>query len=123
MEGPQGAYAGTMPVNPLEPTLALTVHRRRLCLPLAVCALAPLRYLCLCASSLPALGRPLNACGVQVLIFFSSLFGDLIESIMKRDAGMKVGSFLSCRVPFVVASLGAASLRGLPCRPWFALGG
>lgn len=26
----------------------------------------------------------------QVLVFFSSLFGDLIESIMKRDAGMKV---------------------------------
>ena len=29
-------------------------------------------------------------CGSQVLVFFCSLFGDLIESIMKRDAGMKV---------------------------------
>lgn len=27
----------------------------------------------------------------QVLTFTSSLFGDLIESIMKRDAGLKVG--------------------------------
>jgi CDP-diglyceride synthetase len=31
-------------------------------------------------------------CGflAQVLTFTSSLFGDLIESIMKRDAGLKV---------------------------------
>lgn len=27
---------------------------------------------------------------LQVLTFISSLFGDLIESIMKRDAGIKV---------------------------------
>jgi hypothetical protein len=27
---------------------------------------------------------------LQVLTFVSSLFGDLIESIMKRDAGIKV---------------------------------
>ncbi len=26
---------------------------------------------------------------MQLIIFFSSLFGDLIESIMKREAGMK----------------------------------
>lgn len=26
---------------------------------------------------------------LQLIIFFSSLFGDLIESIMKREAGMK----------------------------------
>lgn len=32
---------------------------------------------------------PLAAVGLGVVIFFSSLFGDLIESIMKRDAGMK----------------------------------
>mgnify|MGYP001807422197 CR=1 FL=1 len=31
------------------------------------------------------------------MVFFSSLFGDLIESIMKRDAGMKVGSGLAWR--------------------------
>lgn len=29
-------------------------------------------------------------CCLQVLTFTSSLFGDLIESIMKRDAGLKV---------------------------------
>jgi phosphatidate cytidylyltransferase len=34
---------------------------------------------------------PLAAVCFGVLVFFSSLFGDLIESIMKRDAGMKVG--------------------------------
>mmetsp|Transcript_11513 Transcript_11513/g.20417 ORF Transcript_11513/g.20417 Transcript_11513/m.20417 type:complete len:414 (+) Transcript_11513:93-1334(+) len=32
---------------------------------------------------------PLAAVGLGTLIFFSSLFGDLIESIMKRDAGVK----------------------------------
>lgn len=32
---------------------------------------------------------PLAAAGLGVLVFFCSLFGDLIESIMKRDAGMK----------------------------------
>jgi CDP-diglyceride synthetase len=31
---------------------------------------------------------------LQVLTFVSSLFGDLIESIMKRDAGIKVGRLL-----------------------------
>ena len=30
-------------------------------------------------------------CFAQVFTFFASLFGDLIESIIKRDAGMKVG--------------------------------
>ena len=44
----------------------------------------------------PACGHGLCPCPpacprtAQVVIFFSSLFGDLIESIMKRDAGMKV---------------------------------
>ncbi|GIL47566.1 hypothetical protein Vafri_4359 [Volvox africanus] len=32
---------------------------------------------------------PLGAVALGVAVFFSSLFGDLIESIMKRDAGMK----------------------------------
>ncbi|KAG2494580.1 hypothetical protein HYH03_007346 [Edaphochlamys debaryana] len=32
---------------------------------------------------------PLAAALLGVMVFFSSLFGDLIESIMKRDAGMK----------------------------------
>ncbi|EFJ50617.1 hypothetical protein VOLCADRAFT_43405, partial [Volvox carteri f. nagariensis] len=32
---------------------------------------------------------PLGAVALGVSVFFSSLFGDLIESIMKRDAGMK----------------------------------
>ncbi|KXZ49904.1 hypothetical protein GPECTOR_19g355 [Gonium pectorale] len=32
---------------------------------------------------------PLAAVVLGVMVFFSSLFGDLIESIMKRDAGMK----------------------------------
>jgi hypothetical protein len=30
------------------------------------------------------------AAGFGVIVFFSSIFGDLIESIMKREAGMKV---------------------------------
>jgi len=34
-------------------------------------------------------GNMFAAAGYGVLTFFSSLFGDLIESIMKRDAGMK----------------------------------
>eukprot|EP00877_Chromochloris_zofingiensis_P006122 jgi/Chrzof1/1763/Cz10g20080.t1_PCT2[v5.2] len=34
-------------------------------------------------------GSAISAAGYGVLVFFSSLFGDLIESIMKRDAGMK----------------------------------
>jgi len=33
--------------------------------------------------------EPLMAVVFGVIVFFSSLFGDLIESIMKRDAGMK----------------------------------
>ena len=43
--------------------------------------------------------RGFRAGHLQTVIFFSSLFGDLIESIIKRDAGMKVGPFLthSCR--------------------------
>lgn len=32
---------------------------------------------------------PVTATGLAVLIFFGSLFGDLIESVMKRDAGLK----------------------------------
>ncbi len=35
-------------------------------------------------------GSALAAAGYGVLMFFSSIFGDLIESIMKREAGMKV---------------------------------
>lgn len=35
-------------------------------------------------------GSAVAAAGYGVLMFFSSIFGDLIESIMKRDAGMKV---------------------------------
>eukprot|EP00775_Hariotina_reticulata_P009772 gene9772-9929_t len=34
-------------------------------------------------------GSAMAAAGYGVLTFFSSLFGDLIESIMKRDAGIK----------------------------------
>lgn len=44
-------------------------------------------------TSRPVRPRVTHAClppsSVQLLIFFSSLFGDLIESIMKREAGMK----------------------------------
>lgn len=32
---------------------------------------------------------PFAAIALAVLIFFGSLFGDLIESVMKRDAGLK----------------------------------
>lgn len=32
---------------------------------------------------------PLMALGLGVVVFFGSLFGDLIESVMKRDAGLK----------------------------------
>ncbi|KAL6749433.1 cytidylyltransferase family-domain-containing protein [Haematococcus lacustris] len=42
---------------------------------------------CWKVSSWPA--TPAAAAVLGVLVFFSSLFGDLIESIMKRDAGMK----------------------------------
>ncbi len=43
-------------------------------------------------------GSAAAAAGYAVLTFVSSLFGDLIESIMKRDAGIKVRSerTLSC---------------------------
>lgn len=34
-------------------------------------------------------GGPVLAAYLGVLVFFSSLFGDLIESVMKRDAEMK----------------------------------
>jgi len=34
-------------------------------------------------------GTPFFACAVASLVFVSSLFGDLIESILKREAGMK----------------------------------
>ena len=32
---------------------------------------------------------PVSAAILGVIIFFSSLFGDLIESLMKREAGLK----------------------------------
>jgi len=32
---------------------------------------------------------PLGALGLGSLVFFASLFGDLVESVLKRDAGMK----------------------------------
>jgi phosphatidate cytidylyltransferase len=37
---------------------------------------------------------PLAAAFLGIVVFFSSLFGDLIESVMKRDAGMKDASNL-----------------------------
>lgn len=41
-------------------------------------------------------GDAAAAAGYGVLMFVSSLFGDLIESIMKREAGMKVRSLRMC---------------------------
>lgn len=37
---------------------------------------------------------PINAAALGTVIFFSSLFGDLIESVIKRDAGLKDASDL-----------------------------
>ena len=39
-------------------------------------------------------GNPLVACALGLLVFLASLFGDLIESVMKRNAGMKDASNL-----------------------------
>lgn len=47
---------------------------------------------------------------LQVLTFFSSLFGDLIESIIKRDAGMKVSS--ACSWHLAVSGGAARDLGG-----------
>jgi hypothetical protein len=41
------------------------------------------------------------AVGYGVLTFVSSIFGDLIESVMKRDAGMKVRERVRCGLPEV----------------------
>ena len=37
---------------------------------------------------------PVSAAAIGTVIFFSSLFGDLIESVIKRDAGLKDASNL-----------------------------
>jgi len=37
---------------------------------------------------------PVNAALLGTIVFFSSLFGDLIESVIKRDAGLKDASDL-----------------------------
>jgi phosphatidate cytidylyltransferase len=37
---------------------------------------------------------PVNAALLGTIVFFSSLFGDLIESVIKRDAGLKDASNL-----------------------------
>ena len=34
-------------------------------------------------------GSPLQALTLGTIVFFGSLFGDLIESVMKREAGVK----------------------------------
>lgn len=47
-------------------------------------------FLCHCLIAWPA--SPLIACGLGFMIFLSSVFGDLIESSMKREAGMKDAS-------------------------------
>lgn len=36
----------------------------------------------------------LNAAALGTIVFFASLFGDLIESVIKRDAGLKDASNL-----------------------------
>jgi len=46
-------------------------------------------------------GDAVAAAGYGVLMFFSSIFGDLIESIMKREAGVKVRRAHCCGVAFV----------------------
>lgn len=51
---------------------------------LAASATAVAFWKLFCWPSSPAL-----AIGLAVVIFFGSLFGDLIESVMKRDAGLK----------------------------------
>ena len=38
--------------------------------------------------------NPLNAAALGTIVFFASLFGDLIESVIKRDAGLKDASNL-----------------------------
>jgi phosphatidate cytidylyltransferase len=52
-------------------------------------------------------GPALAAAGYGVLTFVSSIFGDLIESIIKRDAGMKVRGLMGC--------VGARGLDGVGC--------
>ncbi|KAK3234849.1 hypothetical protein CYMTET_54918 [Cymbomonas tetramitiformis] len=47
-------------------------------------------FLCHCLIAWPA--SPIIACGLGFMIFLSSVFGDLIESSMKREAGMKDAS-------------------------------
>jgi len=35
-------------------------------------------------------GTPVYACALGTLVFVSSIFGDLLESVIKREAGLKV---------------------------------
>jgi phosphatidate cytidylyltransferase len=44
------------------------------------------------------IGTPAAVAGWGVVIFLTSIFGDLIESLIKRDAGLKVGLRGGCGV-------------------------
>jgi len=65
-------------------------------------------------------GSALAAAGYGLLTFATSIFGDLIESIIKRDAGMKVGAALGGARTWalVVHAAAAGLLRVLVLLGW-----
>lgn len=69
----------------------LVPPQRGLHRPLRLARLRPPRPSC--PPRQQAFGWPdnsLNAAALGTIVFFASLFGDLIESVIKRDAGLKV---------------------------------